>query len=88
MGHVIYNNSANGLRDHHDAVIEIVTGNEGKKMEYISGVEYVESVSWSVPRNWVDHQQIKWKSEDLKVVAWIQDYSSKTALQANEYDFK
>ena len=88
MGNVKYDNSPNGLRDHHDAVIELVLGNMGKSMKYISGVEYVESIDWSMPSNWVNHSQITWKSEDLKVVAWIQNYSTKTILQVAEFDFE
>lgn len=87
MGNVTYNNSPNGLRDHHDAVIELVSGNTGKTMKYISGVEYVETMNWSMPSNWVNHSEITWKSEDLKVVAWLQDYSSKKILQVAEFDF-
>lgn len=88
MGMVNYPGSPNGLRDHNDAVIELVSGNSGKSMEYISGVEYVETVNWSMPSNWVNHSEITWKSEDLKVVAWLQEYSTKRILQVAEFDFE
>ena len=41
-----------------------------------------------MPSEWVNHSKISWNSENLKVVAWIQDYSSKTILQVAEFDFK
>lgn len=88
MGHVMYVDSPNGLQDHQNAVIELVLGNTGKRIKYISLVEYEETVSWSMPSEWVNHSKISWNSENLKVVAWIQDYSSKTILQVAEFDFK
>ena len=87
MGLVKYPNSPNGLTEHHNAVIELITGNEGKKMSYISGVDYIESFNWSMPNNWINHNSINWKSEDIKVVAWIQNYNSKEILQAVSFDF-
>ncbi len=88
MGQVMYDASPNGLRDHHDAVIELVPGNTGKKIDYIAGVEYEETIEWSMPDNWINHADITWKSEDLKVVVWIQDYSSKKVLQVMDFDFE
>tara|TARA_B100001029_G_scaffold103670_1_gene85425 strand:- start:267 stop:848 length:582 start_codon:yes stop_codon:yes gene_type:complete len=87
MGHVKYSKSPNGLTDHHDAVIEILTGNSGKKMNYIAADKRVDSFSWSMPKNWIDHPSINWNSNDIKVVAWIQNYNSKEILQVFEYEF-
>ena len=88
LGHVKYPNSPNGLIDHHDAVIELLTGNSGKRMNYSSDVKLIESFSWSMPKNFINHSLIQWSSEDIKVVAWIQNYNSKEILQVINYDFE
>ena len=87
MGLVKYPNSPNGLTEHHNAVIDLITGNEGKKMSYISGVDYIESFNWSMPTNWINHNSINWNSEDIKVVVWIQKFNSKEILQVASFDF-
>ena len=87
MGLVKYPNSPNGLTDHYNSVIELVTGNDGKKMKYISSLNYIESFNWSMPTNWIYHNSINWKSEDIKIVAWIQNYNSKEILQMTSFDF-
>ena len=87
MGMVKYPNSPNGLTEHHNAVIDLIIGNEGKKMSYISGVDYIESFNWSMPTNWINHNSINWNSEDIKVVVWIQNFNSKEILQVTSLDF-
>jgi len=40
-----------------------------------------------MPSSWKNHSKITWDSKDLKVVAWIQDYSNKQILQVAELNF-
>lgn len=87
MGLVKYPNSLNGLTKHHNAVIEQILGNTGKKVSFINSVDYLENFSWSMPSSWKNHSKITWDSKDLKVVAWIQDYSNKQILQVAELNF-
>ena len=84
---VQYPASTNLLTEHHNPVIELLTGNTGKQMKFISGITYTESFIWSMPDAWINHGDISWKSSDLKVVAWIQNYKSKEVLQVNEFGF-
>jgi len=84
---VQYPASTNLLTEHHNPVIELLTGNTGKQMKFISGITYTESFIWSMPDDWINHGDISWKSSDLKAVAWIQNYKSKEVLQVNEFGF-
>ena len=56
-------------------------------MKYVSNLDYIESFNWSMPTNWINHNSINWKSEDIKVVAWIQNYNSKEILHVASFNF-
>jgi len=84
---VHYPASPNGLTEHHNPVIALLTGNTGKQMKFISGITYTESFTWSMPGGWINHADISWKSSGLKAVSWIQNYKSKEILQVNEFRF-
>ncbi len=85
---VHYPASPNGLTEHHNPVIALLTGNTGKQMKFISGITYTESFTWSMPSGWINHADISWKSSGLKAVAWIQNYMSKEVLQVNVFRFE
>jgi hypothetical protein len=87
MGEVKYDGSANGLTEHHNAVIELLTGDTGKSITLISGVVTKESFTWSMRSEWINHAYFSYDISGLKVVAWIQDYNSKEVLQVTEFDF-
>ena len=87
MDKVDYPNSSNGLTTHHSSVIELLLNNTGKKISYINGVDYVETFNWSIPDKWLNHSLISFDSNDLSVIAWIQDYNSKRILQVAEFNF-
>ena len=84
---VHYPASPNGLTEHHNPVIALLTGNTGKQIKFISGITYTESFTWSMPSGWINHADILWKSSGLKAVSWIQNYKSKEILQVNEFRF-
>ena len=88
MDTVKYGGSANGLKEHHNAVIELLTGDTGKNIKLISGVVTKESFSWTMRNEWLNHPDFSYNMSGLKAVAWIQDYSSKEILQVNEFNFK
>ena len=88
MDTVKYDGSANGLKEHHNAVIELLTGDTGKNIKLISGVVTKESFSWTMRKEWLNHPDFSYNMSGLKAVAWIQDYSSKEILQVNEFNFK
>ena len=87
MDTVKYPGSANGLTEHHNAVIELLTGNTGKSIKLISGAVTKESFTWSMRTEWINHANLTYNMSGLKVVAWIQDYSNKEILQVNELNF-
>ena len=87
MDTVKYFGSANGLTEHHNAVIDLITGDTGKSIKLISGVVTKESFSWSMRTEWINHSDLTYNMSGLKVVAWIQDYSNKEILQVNELNF-
>ncbi len=87
MDTVKYPNSANGLLEHHDAIIELLTGDTGKRIKLKSGVDKTESFTWTMRSEWINHPSISWKVTGLKIVAWVQDYDSKEVLQVNELEF-
>ena len=79
--------SPNGLLVHHNAVIDLLTGDTGKSIKLISGVVTKESFTWSMRTEWINHSDLTYNMSGLKVVAWIQDYSNKEILQVNELNF-
>jgi hypothetical protein len=87
MDTVKYPGSTNGLTEHHNAVIELLTGNTGKSIKLISGAVTKESFTWSMRTEWINHANLTYNMSGLKVVAWIQDYSNKEILQVNELNF-
>ena len=87
MDTVKYSGSANGLTEHHNAVIDLITGDTGKSIKLFSGVVTKESFSWSMRTEWINHSDLTYNMSGLKVVAWIQDYSNKEILQVNELNF-
>ena len=87
MDTVKYFGSANGLTEHHNAVIDLITGDTGKSIKLISGVVTKESFSWTMRTEWINHSDLTYNMSGLKVVAWIQDYSNKEILQVNELNF-
>ena len=87
MDKVNYLNSYNGLTNHHSAAIELLLVNAGKKISYIGSVNYIENFNWTIPDSWLDHREITFDSNDLTVIAWIQNYSTKNILQVAEFNF-
>jgi len=87
MDEIKYPESYNGLKEHHNAVIELLTGDTGKSIKLISGVVTKESFSWSMRTEWINHSDLTYNMSGLKVVAWIQDYKNKEVLQVNELNF-
>ena len=87
MDTIKYPGSANGLTEHHNAVIELLTGDSGKSIKLVSGAVTSESFTWSMRTEWVNHSDFSYNISGLKVVAWIQDYESKEVLQVNELNF-
>ena len=87
MDTVKYDKSPNGLLVHHNAVIDLLTGDTGKSIKLISGVVTKESFTWSMRTEWINHSDLTYNMSGLKVVAWIQDYSNKEILQVNELNF-
>ena len=87
MDEVIYPNSLNGLTSHHHSVIEMLLNNTGKKISFVNGVEYLEMFNWTIPESWLNHRLISFDSNDLSVIAWIQNYTSKEILQVAEFNF-
>ena len=87
MDTVKYDRSYNGLIEHHNAVIDLITGDTGKSIKLISGVVTKESFSWSMRTEWINHSDLTYNMSGLKVVAWIQDYKNKEVLQVNELNF-
>jgi len=87
MDTVKYFGSANGLTEHHNAVIDLITGDTGKSIKLFSGVVTKESFSWSMRTEWINHSDLTYNMSGLKVVVWIQDYSNKEILQVNELNF-
>jgi hypothetical protein len=75
------------LIEHHNAVIDLITGDTGKSIKLISGVVTKESFSWSMRTEWINHSDLTYNMSGLKVVAWIQDYKNKEVLQVNELNF-
>jgi len=87
MDTVKYDRSPNGLIEHNNAVIDLITGDTGKSIKLISGVVTKESFSWSMRTEWINHSDLTYNMSGLKVVAWIQDYKNKEVLQVNELNF-
>ena len=87
MDTVKYDRSPNGLIEHHNAVIDLITGDTGKSIKLISGVVTKESFSWSMRTEWINHSDLTYNMSGLKVVAWIQDYKNKEVLLVNELNF-
>jgi len=87
MDTIKYPGSANGLTQHHNAVIELLTGHTGKNIKLISGSDTKESFNWTMRSEWIDHSDFSWKISGLKVVAWIQNYKNKEILQVGELSF-
>jgi len=87
MDTVKYDMSPNGLIEHHNAVIDLITGDTGKSIKLISGVVTKESFSWSMRTEWINHSDLTYNMSGLKVVAWIQDYNNKEILQVGELSF-
>ena len=87
MDEVIYPNSPNGLTSHRHSVIEMLLNNTGKKISFVNGVEYLEMFNWTIPESWLNHRLISFDSNDLSVIAWIQNYTSKEILQVAEFNF-
>ena len=88
MGKVVYPGSYNGMYEHHNVIIEQLAGNTGKSIKFIANVDYVESFSWSIPSGWINSSELRWNENNLKVIAWVQNYSTKEILQAAEFNFK
>ena len=87
LGKVVYPGSYNGMYEHHNVIIEQLTGNSGKSIKFLANVDYTETFSWSIPSQWVDNTQLRWNSSTIKVIAWVQNYRTKEILQAADFTF-
>ena len=88
MGKVVYPGSYNGMYEHHNVIIEQLAGNTGKSIKFIANVDYVDSFSWAMPSGWINSTELRWSENNLKVIAWVQNYGTKEILQAAEFNFK
>ena len=87
MEKVVYPGSFNGMYEHKNVVIDQLLGNSGKKIQYIANSNYTDYFNWSMPEAWKNNSEIRWSNSNLKVVVWIQDFSSKEILQSAEFKF-
>ena len=87
MEKVVYPGSFNGMYEHKNVVIDQLLGNSGKKIQYIANSNYTDYFNWSMPEAWKNNSEIRWSNSNLKVVVWIQDFSSKEILQSSEFKF-
>ena len=87
LGKVVYPGSYNGMYEHHNVIIEQLTGNSGKSIKFLANVDYTETFSWSIPSQWIDNTQLRWNSSTIKVIAWVQNYRTKEILQAADFTF-
>lgn len=88
MGKVIYPSSLNGLYEHFNAAIDLLTTNTGKPISFSSVTNHYQEFAWTIPDYWITNRLISWKAENLKVIAWLQDYETKEILQVTEFNFK
>ena len=87
MEKVVYPGSFNGMYEHKNVVIDQLLGNSGKKIQYLANSNYTDNFNWSMRAAWKNNSEIRWSNSNLKVVAWIQDFSSKEILQSSEFKF-
>ena len=87
MEKVVYPGSFNGMYEHKNVVIDQLLGNCGKQIQYLANSNYTDNFNWSMPEAWKNNSEIRWSNSNLKVVAWIQDFSSKEILQSSEFKF-
>ena len=78
---VVYPSSPNGLTDHYDVVVDLLSGNSGKKIIFEANLSKIETFNWTFPDPWINKSIASWNSNELKIVSWIQDYNSKQILQ-------
>ena len=78
---VVYPSSPNGLTDHYDVVVDLLSGSNGKKVIFEANVSKLETFNWTFPDPWINKSIASWNSNELKIISWIQDFSSKQILQ-------
>lgn len=84
---VAYPRAYNGLKEHHNVMIEQLLGNEGKPIKFLFNVDYNESFTWKFSDDWLKNTELRWSKDKLRIVAWIQDYKTKEILQVEEFSF-
>ena len=69
------------MTDHYDVVVDLLSGNSGKKVTFEANISEFETFNWTFPDPWINKSIASWNSNDMKIVSWIQDYNSKQILQ-------
>ncbi|MFQ6613105.1 MAG: hypothetical protein ACE5D2_08405 [Fidelibacterota bacterium] len=87
MDTVQYPDSPNGLPEHHNAVIGMLTADTGQTISLTANTPLENSFDWTVLASWQQATSYAWNVNDLRLVAWIQDYSSQEILQAGDLAF-
>jgi len=84
MDTVQYPESSNGLPEHHNAVMGMLTANTGQALSLTASSPLEYHFDWTVLDSWQQATSFTWKAKDLRLVVWIQNYSSKEILQAQD----
>jgi hypothetical protein len=84
MDTVQYPGSSNGLSEHHNAVMGMLTPNTGQVLTLDSEYPLEYHFDWTILDSWQQATSFTWDAKDLRLVVWIQDYSSKEILQTQD----
>jgi len=80
----VYYAGPNGLLHHHGTIIEMLTSNSGDEITLDGSNDVVLNYEWTMDSNWPNNNSTTWDIENLNIVVFVQNYTSKEVYQAEQ----
>jgi len=77
----VHYSGPNGLQDHHATIAGFITGNTGDQITLDGTNDVVMNYEWTMDEDWPNNSTVSWDIENLNIIAFVQNYTTKEILQ-------
>lgn len=77
----VHYSGPNGLPDHHSTIAGFLTAHTGDQITLDGSNDVIMDYVWSMDEDWPNNSTVTWDIDNLNIVAFVQNYTTKEILQ-------